>query len=106
METQEKDGEEPLALQQRANTEYLADNTLPEDEKIARAIILSSPQYTCTLIDGILYFSDKMDRLYLIPPSADYLTKPIREVLEVTYEIIKSMVSSHATIGGPKCILR
>ena len=32
--------------------------------------------------------------------------KPIREILEVTYEIIKSMVSSHSIIGGPRYVPR
>ena len=68
-----KDGEEPLRIQQRADPqlkpimEYLTDKSLPDDEKAAKEIVLSRPQYA--LIDGVLYYFDKTDRLRLIPPS-------------------------------------
>ena len=69
-----EDGEQPLSSQQRADEqlklmiEYLTDKSLPDDEKTAREIVLSSPQYV--LIEGILYYSDKKDQLRLIPPSS------------------------------------
>ncbi len=67
------EGQETLGNQQRSDEklrfliEYLTDQSLPDDEKVAREIVLSSSQYA--LIDGVLYYSDKSDRLRLVPPS-------------------------------------
>ena len=68
------EGDKTLGSQQRSDEklrpliEYLAYQSLPGDEKVAREIVLASPQYA--LIDGVLYYSDKFDRLRLVPPSS------------------------------------
>ena len=70
---QAKDGEEPLASQQltdpslRPMIEYLSDRRLPEDEKEARELMLAHSRYS--LIDGVLYYSDKKDNLLIVPPT-------------------------------------
>ena len=72
-DVQSREGEDSLLQQQRADPtlksmmDYLSDATLPNDEKEAKGIVLSSPQYT--LLDGILYFSDKSDRLLIVAPT-------------------------------------
>ena len=71
---QEKDGEESLASQQLADPtlrpmiKYLSNQELPEDEKEARELMLAHSRYS--LLDGVLYYSDKKDNLLIVPPTA------------------------------------
>ena len=47
--------------------EYLSDRRLPEDEKEARESMLAHSRYS--LIDDVLYYSDKKDNLFIVPPT-------------------------------------
>ena len=70
-----EDVEEPLCNQQMADPtlkqmiEYRTKRSLPDDERMAKIIILSSTQYA--LIVEVLYHTDKAGQLLIIPPKEE-----------------------------------
>ena len=55
--------------------QYLETGDLPADQKRARELVLSGPQYL--LVEGVLYFVEHDKTLRLVPPTED--RKPLFE---------------------------
>ena len=74
-EVESKDGENTLHDQQMSDRslkniiDYISDGTLPEDEKEARHLILSSQKFT--VLDGILYHIESDKTFRVVVPQAD-----------------------------------
>ncbi len=70
-----KDREPDLGARQRADHElrqiidFVADGTLPEEEKRAREIALTKAQYE--VVDGVLYCVQTDKSLRIVPPKGD-----------------------------------
>ena len=74
-EVESKDGESTLHSRQMSDkslkviVDYICDGTLPEDEKEARHLILSSQKFT--VLDGILYHIEADKTLRVVVPETD-----------------------------------
>ena len=99
--TTRADNEESISVLQRQDEElvpvikFLEDGVLPQEDKLARTVALTSSQYT--VLDGVLYRVEADATLRLIPPQS-LREKLMREVHTVRFEAHLSDVKIYSEL--------